>query len=96
MTRANVYLPDELHARARAAGLNVSELTQRAIERELQRSERLAAMDSFLDEQAGELGHATDAERREAEAWAQAVIDTATRSARGNKKSTRSKKAKAS
>jgi hypothetical protein len=96
MARANVYLPDELHARARAAGLNVSELTQQAIELELQRAERLAAMDTFLDEQAGELGPATEAERREAEAWAQAVIDTAARSARGDKKPTRSKKAKAS
>jgi hypothetical protein len=53
-------------------------------------------MDAFLDERAGELGLATDAERREAETWAQAVIDTATRSARGDKKPTRSKKAKPS
>jgi post-segregation antitoxin (ccd killing protein) len=31
MTRVNVYLPDELADRARAAGLNVSGLTQEAI-----------------------------------------------------------------
>lgn len=31
MARLNVYVPDELAARSRAAGLNVSALTQRAI-----------------------------------------------------------------
>jgi post-segregation antitoxin (ccd killing protein) len=35
MTRLNVYLPDELAARARAAGLNVSALTRSAVEAEL-------------------------------------------------------------
>lgn len=38
MARLNVYVPDELAARAREAGLNVSKLTQEAIEEELQRS----------------------------------------------------------
>lgn len=31
MARVNVYLPDELAADARAAGLNVSQLTQEAL-----------------------------------------------------------------
>jgi post-segregation antitoxin (ccd killing protein) len=31
MARINVYVPDELAARSREAGLNVSALTQRAI-----------------------------------------------------------------
>ena len=35
MARVNVYLPDELAARAKEADLNVSSLTQRAIEQEL-------------------------------------------------------------
>jgi hypothetical protein len=96
MARANVYLPDELHTRARAAGLNVSEITQRAIERELQRTERLTAMDEFLEELAGDLGAATEAERHEADTWAQAVLDIASRSARGDKKSARARKPKAS
>ena len=85
MARANVYLPDELHARARAAELNVSELTQRAIELELDRQERLAAMDAFLDDLVQEAGPATEAERIDAETWARAVLDTAGRSARGEK-----------
>ena len=32
MARLNVYVPDELAARSRAAGLNVSALTRQAIE----------------------------------------------------------------
>lgn len=35
MARVNVYLPDELAARARAAGVNVSALTRAALESEL-------------------------------------------------------------
>jgi post-segregation antitoxin (ccd killing protein) len=35
MARVNVYLPDELAARAKEADLNVSSLTQRAIEQAL-------------------------------------------------------------
>lgn len=36
MARLNVYVPDDLAARSRAAGLNVSALTQRAIATELE------------------------------------------------------------
>jgi len=35
MARVNIYLPDDLAARARAAGLNVSALTRSALEAEL-------------------------------------------------------------
>jgi post-segregation antitoxin (ccd killing protein) len=35
MARVNVYLPDELAARARAAGLNVSAVTRSALEAQL-------------------------------------------------------------
>lgn len=45
MARLNVYVPDELAARAREAGLNVSKLTQEALEAELQKSE----LDAWLD-----------------------------------------------
>lgn len=31
MSRVNVYIPDELAAEAKAAGLNISNLTQKAI-----------------------------------------------------------------
>jgi hypothetical protein len=45
MARLNVYVPDELAERARAAGLNVSALTQAAISAELDRD----AMEAWLD-----------------------------------------------
>jgi post-segregation antitoxin (ccd killing protein) len=35
MARVNVYLPDDLAARARAAGVNVSAVTRSALEAEL-------------------------------------------------------------
>jgi post-segregation antitoxin (ccd killing protein) len=35
MARVNVYLPDELATAARAAGINVSNVTQDALRREL-------------------------------------------------------------
>jgi post-segregation antitoxin (ccd killing protein) len=35
MARVNVYLPDDLATAARAAGINVSNLTQEALRREL-------------------------------------------------------------
>jgi post-segregation antitoxin (ccd killing protein) len=35
MARVNVYLPDDLAEEARAAGLNVSNITQDALRREL-------------------------------------------------------------
>lgn len=39
MARLNVYVPDDLAARARAAGLNVSAVAQAAIAAELQRED---------------------------------------------------------
>jgi RNase P/RNase MRP subunit p30 len=45
MTRVNVYLPDDLAARARAAGLNVSGLTQEAIRQAL----AVTRVDAWLD-----------------------------------------------
>jgi len=46
MARVNVYLPDELAEQARAADLNVSGLTQAAIQRELDRQ----SLNAWLDE----------------------------------------------
>jgi post-segregation antitoxin (ccd killing protein) len=39
MARISVYLPDEVAADARAAGLNISKLTRVAVQRELTRSD---------------------------------------------------------
>lgn len=47
MARLNVYVPDDLAARARARGLNVSALTQAAITAELESSETDAWLDTL-------------------------------------------------
>jgi post-segregation antitoxin (ccd killing protein) len=46
IARVNVYLPDDLAAEAKAAGLNVSSLTQDALRRALAASR----VDDWLDE----------------------------------------------
>jgi post-segregation antitoxin (ccd killing protein) len=72
IARVNIYLPDDLAQRARAAGINVSGVSQEAIRRALaasdtnawlERLERLPANDiahervlSALDEARDELG----------------------------------------
>jgi post-segregation antitoxin (ccd killing protein) len=45
MARVNVYLPDELAREARAAGLNISQVTQTALSSTLEHSET----DRWLD-----------------------------------------------
>ena len=48
MARVNIYLPDELAADAKAAGLNVSQVAQRALRAELsgrRTTEWLATLD---------------------------------------------------
>src|SRR5262245_58780512 len=50
MARRNISLPDDLDQRARNAGLNVSALTRQAILNELDRRERMAWLDGWLDE----------------------------------------------
>lgn len=46
MARVNVYLPDDLAAQAKAAGLNVSSLTQQALRSALAANR----VDEWLDE----------------------------------------------
>lgn len=48
MARVNVYLPDDLAAEARAAGLNVSRLSQEALRRELARRRTDAWLDHVM------------------------------------------------
>lgn len=52
MARVNVYLPDDLAAEARQAGVNVSQVTQQALRRELsqqQTSEWLHMVRKLVD-----------------------------------------------
>lgn len=70
MARVNVYLPDELAARAREKGLNVSAVTRSALEAELAgdaASEWLARVEALpsLDVEHDEVLTALDAARDE-------------------------------
>lgn len=49
MSRVNVYLPDELASEARAAGLNVSALTQAAVRDALAARRTDAWLDSLVE-----------------------------------------------
>jgi post-segregation antitoxin (ccd killing protein) len=69
MARVNVTIPDELIQQARAAGLNVSRYAASAIEAELERRLKIAALDAYLAELDAELGPLTQAERDVASEW---------------------------
>jgi post-segregation antitoxin (ccd killing protein) len=74
MARRNISLPDDLDEQARRAGLNVSALAQRSVADELDRRQRMAALDAWLDE----LDAAYGAPSAEAKAKAEAWLDSAT------------------
>jgi len=75
-------MPDDLYQRARKVGLNVSQLAQRAVAEELERLEKIAELDIYLARLEAELGPTTDAERTEAEEWADGVFDGPRRGSR--------------
>jgi len=67
-------MPDELFGQARAAGLNISQVAQRAVGAEVDRLAKIAALDAYLAELDGELGPVSDAARAEASDWADRVL----------------------
>lgn len=74
MARRNISLPDDLDEQARSARLNVSALAQRAVADELDRRERMAALDAWLDELDAAYGPPSAKARAKAQAW----LDSAT------------------
>jgi hypothetical protein len=76
MARVNITVPDNLYHQARSAGLNVSQLAQRAIATELSRLAKIAELDAYLAELDTELGPTTEAERAEAKTWAEGALGT--------------------
>lgn len=74
MARVNITVPDELLARARAAGLNVSAAAGAGIAGELDRRSKIAELDRYLAELETELGPIPEAERTEAREWADRVF----------------------
>lgn len=80
MTRINITVPDEVVARARAAGSNVSQATASALTAELDRRAKVAELDAYLAGSAIEDGPVYAADREVAERWA-GQLDEATGSA---------------
>ena len=79
MARVNITMPDALYGRARTAGLNVSQVAQRAVAAELERLARIAELDAYLGELDAALGPTSDDERAEARAWADQALGSSTR-----------------
>jgi post-segregation antitoxin (ccd killing protein) len=77
MARVNITMPDDLYRQAKQAGLNVSQLAQRAVAAELTRLAKIAQLDAYLAELESELGPTSDAERAEAKAWADGLLGSA-------------------
>jgi post-segregation antitoxin (ccd killing protein) len=70
MARRNISLPDDLDEQARRARLNVSALAQRAVAAELDRRERMARLDAWLDELDDTHGAPSAKAMSEARRWA--------------------------
>jgi post-segregation antitoxin (ccd killing protein) len=78
MARVNITVPDEIAAKARTAGLNVSRIATAALIDELDRRAKVEALDVYLAQLEAELGPVTDEEGVAAAAWADRVLETPT------------------
>lgn len=74
MARRNISLPDDLDDLARDADLNVSALARRAIVAELDRQDRMAQLDAWLDELDALHGPPSAAEMAAADAWVASAV----------------------
>jgi post-segregation antitoxin (ccd killing protein) len=74
MARVNITMPDDLHAEAKRAGLNISQMAQQAVAAELARLAKVAELDAYLAELDAELGPISEADRAEAKEWADKVL----------------------
>lgn len=70
MARVNITIPDDLLEQARAAELNVSRVAAVALEQELDRRARIAALDRYLRELDVALGPVSAGEEADAREWA--------------------------
>jgi post-segregation antitoxin (ccd killing protein) len=74
MTRVNITVPDEVAAQARGAGLNVSRVATAALIAELDRRNKIEALDAYLAQLEAELGPIPAAEQAAAAAWADRIL----------------------
>ena len=82
MARVNITIPDELLGRARAVGLNVSQLASAALAEELDRRAKLAELDAYLADLETALGPIPQHEVVAAREWAEQVLPAGSRGAR--------------
>jgi len=75
MARVNITIPDDLLERARAEGLNISEVARTGLAVEFERLDKIAAVDAYLAGYEAREGPATAVDDEEAEAWARRVLD---------------------
>lgn len=74
MARVNITVPDDVLARARAAGVNVSRVSSRALTEELDRRLKIAALERYLDDLESESGPVPEAEAAAARQWADRLV----------------------
>ena len=75
MARVNITVPDEVVARARTAGLNVSRLATAALLDELDRRDKIDALEAYLAQLEVRLGPIPADEAAAAVAWAAHVLE---------------------
>ena len=71
MPRVQVYLPDELHRQLKERKIKASELFQAAVQAEVERLEKLEALDAYLADLIAEVGEPSAAD----EAYARTLVD---------------------
>lgn len=74
MARVNITVPDDLLTRARAVGVNVPRIASQGLVEELDRREKVAALDAYLADLEAESGPATPEEEAGAAAWADRIL----------------------
>jgi predicted transcriptional regulator len=77
MARTNITVPDDLLDRARAADLNVSRIAASALSEELDRRDKIAALDAYLQELDAALGPIPRDEQESARLWADRMLGEA-------------------
>ena len=74
MSRVNITIPDDVVAQARAAGLNVSRLATTALIEELDRRNKIEALDAYLALLERELGPIPTDDQAAATVWVDQAI----------------------
>jgi post-segregation antitoxin (ccd killing protein) len=74
MGRMNISMSDELIAKAKELGLNVSRLAAAAVALEVRKAEKTAYIDRYLAELEDEQGPIPEHEMRDAQVWADGLV----------------------